>query len=436
MRKWLFISSLSVLCLVGGLLAFTSRQFPRWNDLFALKPTEPVLYTLKKANFTVEVPAFGELQTASATPISVPMVRSGGLKIFWIIKDGSLVRKGDTLVEFDASELIQQLQETENNLEATLRQLEATVLRGSSDTGQVQVDREIAGMELEKAQTQAPKDQDIFTRNEIIEGELNIGLSTTKVKEWTGKVETKKNINTTSERILVIERKHHEGKRGMLQQTLSSLKILSPHDGLVMHAKDWMGQGTNIGDTRWPGWTILTIPDISSIKARVNVLESDAGSLKVGQSTTVVVDSHPNVRFNATVERIETLARPLDRESPVKYFEVLLKVQGQGGEILKPGKLVRTDIRTAHFPDALVVPRGALTEEARKFYVWVQRPNAPEKREVEIGSGDSARVVVRSGVREGESVLLNPPKSADASRDKDTDKNSPPSTPDNRGAPR
>ena len=422
MKHWVVNASVFVLCMVAGVWVFADRSLPAWLLLRELQGSKPITYTPKKTSFTVEAPAFGELQAGSSTSISVPQVRTGGLKVFWIVKDGSAVKKGDTLVEFDASELIQQTQETNNSLEATLRQLEMTVLRGNSDTGQVIVDREIAGMELEKATTQAPKDRDIFTRNEIIEGELNIDLSNTKVSELGGKVETKKSLNNTSQRILVIERKQHESKRDMLRQSLGSLKILAPHDGLVLQKKEgwWMDQGTSAGDTRWPGTVILTIPDISTMKARVYVLESDAGNLRIGQTGHIVVDSHPGLRFNSTVERMETLARPLEKESPVKYFEVLLKIDAKDSQVLRPGKMVRARITVAELKDALVVPRGALSEENRKFFVWVDRPGAPEKRAVEIGPGDGARIALLSGVREGESVLLNPPKAEIQKKDTNT----------------
>ena len=77
---------------------------------------------------------------------------------------------------------------------------------------------------------------------------------------------------------------------------------------------------------------------------------------------------------------------------------------------MRPGKLVRARITVAQLKEALAVPRNALSEENRKFFVWVDRPQAPERREVQIGSGDGARIALLSGVREGESVLLNPPK--------------------------
>ncbi|MCI0387673.1 MAG: efflux RND transporter periplasmic adaptor subunit [Acidobacteria bacterium] len=408
----MLLASLFILCLIGGVWSVTSRRLPKLSALFAQSAAEPVSYTVKKTPFTVTVPANGELETATATQVSVPNVRTGGLKVFWIIKDGSPVKKGDTLVEFDASELLQQMEETENNLAAALRQLEATVLRGNSETEHTVVDHQIASMELDKAQTQMPRDTEIFTRNQIIEGELNIGLSTTKVGEWTGKADTKRQIGATSQRILVIERKQHETKQGMIKQSLGSLKILAPHDGLALLTKDDAGNTTAIGEARWPGYALMALPDTAAMKARVQVLEADAGNLKVGQAARVTVDSHPGTKFDATIERIDTLARQPDKDSPVKYFEVVMKVEGRGGEILKPGKLVRAEITTASYDQALIVPRVAVVEEELKHYVWVQGNGTPEKRAIEIGSGDTARVVIKSGVNEGEAVLLNPRSSA------------------------
>jgi len=408
--KWIILASLLIFSLIGGVWAMTSRQLPQLSTLFGKSSTEPVIYTVNKSPFQVTIPATGELETASATQISVPNVRTGGLKVFWIIKDGSLVKKGETLVEFDASDLLQQLEETQHGLDATLRQLESTVLRGNSDTENIVIDRQIAQMELDKAHKQAPRDQEIFTRNQIIEGELNIGLSTTKVGEWAGKVDTKRTINKVAQSIIVIERTQQETRKTTLEQSLGSLKILSPHDGLVLLTKDDTGKPTTIGEMRWPGYALMTIPDTSAMKARVQVLEADAGNLKVGQNAKVTVDSHPSVKFDATIERIDTLARQPDKDSPVKYFEVSLKISAPGGEVLKPGKLVRAEITTANYDEAFVVPRVSLVEESLKFFVWVDHSGTPEKREVEIGSGDTARVVVKSGLNQGESILLNPPR--------------------------
>ncbi len=203
----------------------------------------------------------------------------------------------------------------------------------------------------------------------------------------------------------------------MLQQSLGSLKILAPHDGLVMLSKDETGKTISVGETRWPGYTLMTIPDTSSMKARAQVLESDAGNVRVGQSAVLKIDSHPETRFDATVETVDLLARQPNRDSPVKYFEVVLRVSGYDPAVLKPGKLLRAEITTASYDNVVVVPRVAIVEESLKHYIWIDGPGAPAKRGIEIGSGDTARVVIRAGADEGDAVLLNPPRSSDSAKE-------------------
>jgi HlyD family secretion protein len=405
-------TSLTLLALVAGLSAFTTSRLSTVASWLALQHEEPPIHTVKKAPFAIRVPAFGELEAASSTAISVPRVQTGGLKIFWLVKDGSIVRKGETLVEFDASELVQQLQETDNNLESALRQMEASVLRGGADTGAIVVDHVLAEMELDKAHTQAPRDPQIFTRHQIVEGELGVRLSTAKVTEYSGKIDTSKRIGATAQRILVIEQKKQETRRGQLRESISSLKLLAPQDGSVLIQKDTAGNSVTIGETRWPGFVLMTMPDTGSMKARVQVLESDAGHLKLGQGADVVVDSHPGTSFTATVERIDAIARPLDKDSPVKYFEAVLSIAAAAGEALKPGKLVRADITVADHASAITVPRVAVVDEGHKHFVWVQGSTGAERREVQMATGDTARVVLTTGIGEGEAVLLVPPRSS------------------------
>ncbi|MCI0389838.1 MAG: HlyD family efflux transporter periplasmic adaptor subunit [Acidobacteria bacterium] len=170
-----------------------------------------------------------------------------------------------------------------------------------------------------------------------------------------------------------IARMAPEGSRveaGQMVMELDTQEINQKlRDGLVLLIKDETGKTTAVGETRWPNYALMSIPDTSAMKARVQVLEADAGNLRVGQAARLTVDSNPGVKFDAVVERIDTLARQPDKDSPVKYFEAVLKVEGRGGEILKPGKLVRAEITTASYDEAIVIPRVAVVEEAWKHLV-------------------------------------------------------------------
>jgi multidrug efflux pump subunit AcrA (membrane-fusion protein) len=380
------------------------------RDRLTLAAGDSSDYTVTAGEFTARVPATGELQAASSLSISVPRVQTGGLTIFSLLKDGTIVKQGDTLVEFDGSELAQQLEEAGHAIEAALRELDASVLRGGADTAAIVVDHTIAGIELEKAHTQAPLDTEIFSRNQIREGELDVDLSRTRVTEYGGKVETARTIEALSRRILVFDRSKHEVRRGQLTESIQLLKVLAPRDGMVLVEKDLAGNSVAVGETRSPGFVLMTMPDTSSMKARVQVLEADAGMVKVGQPASVVVDSHPGRPFTATVERVDAIARPLEKDSPVKYFEVVLRVDGDAPGILKAGKLVHVEITTASHRNAITVPRIAVLEGAGTHAVWVVGPEGLERRAVQVAPGDHVRLLITSGLDAGAVIRLDPPR--------------------------
>jgi multidrug efflux pump subunit AcrA (membrane-fusion protein) len=371
---------------------------------------DPIVCTVTAGEFIPRVPAAGELQAASSLSISVPRVQTGGLTIFSLVKDGTIARQGDTLVEFDGSELLQQLEEAGHTIEAALRELDASVLRGSGDTAAIVADHTIAGMELEKAHTQAPRDPVIFSRNDIREGELDVDLSRSRVTEYAGKVETSTRIEALSRRILVIDRSKHEVRRGQLTESIRLLKVLAPRDGMVLLEKDAAGNSVMVGDTRSPGFVLMTMPDTSTMKARVQVVEADAGMVRVGQRAVVTVDSHPGRPFDAVVERTDAIARPLDKESPVKYVEAVLRVEATAPEILKAGKSVHVDITTATHANVVTVPRIAVVETGGTHAVWVVNGGALDRREVEVAPGDHAHLIVTAGLAAGDVVTLDPPR--------------------------
>ncbi len=94
MKQWVINASFLLVCMVAGVWVFANRSLPTWSLLYNLQRSKPITYMLKKTSFTIEAPAFGELQAASSTPISVPQVRTGGLKVFWIVKDGKATHRG------------------------------------------------------------------------------------------------------------------------------------------------------------------------------------------------------------------------------------------------------------------------------------------------------------------------------------------------------
>jgi HlyD family secretion protein len=163
------------------------------------------------------------------------------------------------------------------------------------------------------------------------------------------------------------------------------------------------------GDCRHHPGGPLEIPDLSAMEAEVFVLEADASGLEVGKPATVVVEAHPDNAYQATIRRVDAVAKTPVRGSPVQYFGVTLELAQTDPAVMKPGQRVRATLHLAELDDALVVPRQAVFHEDGESRVWVRNGDRFEPRRVETGAASMGLMVITAGLREGDVIALRSP---------------------------
>jgi len=104
------------------------------------------------------------------------------------------------------------------------------------------------------------------------------------------------------------------------------------------------------------GTTILKMADLTKVRMRAFVNETDIGSVQPGQSATVTVDAFPNRRFVGLVEQVEPEAVV---QSSVTMFPVLVSLNNFDGA-LKPGMNGQVTMDIAHHDNVLAVPSDAI----------------------------------------------------------------------------
>jgi multidrug efflux pump subunit AcrA (membrane-fusion protein) len=98
----------------------------------------------------------------------------------------------------------------------------------------------------------------------------------------------------------------------------------------------------------------------------------------------------------------------------VQYFEVVLELERTEPEFMKPGQRVRAELRFEELEDVLSIPREAVIEEDDgDKIVYVRKGWDYEPVEVELGSSALGRIVVESGLEEGDVIALADPTRLD-----------------------
>jgi RND family efflux transporter MFP subunit len=117
---------------------------------------------------------------------------------------------------------------------------------------------------------------------------------------------------------------------------LHDTAIASPVDGVIVN------KALEVGEWVTPGTPIITIDDLTTIWARVDVQETDLGSIYVGKSAQVELPTNPPVTFSGRVMAIGqegnfATERDVRRgRQDIRTFYVKVQVLQADGE-LKPG---------------------------------------------------------------------------------------------------
>jgi multidrug efflux pump subunit AcrA (membrane-fusion protein) len=366
------------------------------------------VFEVRRELFVRQVWADGNLEAVEATVLSPPPTVRNPLRIGWLAPDGSRVREGEVVIRFDPTDLEKKLEQGQHLQATTDSRITQTDVREESAVRNLGRDAEMATMDLEYAREFQSKDEQIFSRIEIIESEIDEQLATRKKAHAEAVQEIRGELSQVELDLLAIERRKADLQVEEAVTEMQQLEVRAPHDGIFVLKNPWGGV-PEVGEMVWGGNQVGEIPRLEQMQAKVFVLEADAGGLQPGISATVELDSLPGRVFNATVKQVDALAQPRTWRVPVQYFGVVLELERTESEVMKPGQRVQATLILDELEDVLTVPRQAVFEGDEGSLVYVARGGGFEPVPVELGAAGLGRVVIESGVVEGDRVALRDP---------------------------
>ncbi|HVJ50803.1 efflux RND transporter periplasmic adaptor subunit [Desulfitobacterium sp.] len=216
------------------------------------------------------------------------------------------------------------------------------------------------------------------------------------------------------------------------QTNLGKATMVAPFDGVITAVTGQVGQvmeSTSTTSSK-PGVTLAANPDILQIDTTVG--QADVNNIKVGQKAEITLDTQANTKIPGTVSAIAVQGTTA---SNVTTFGVTVTVD-QTGTILKAGMNANVNIILDQAKNVLTIPSEALKTDNGKNYVLI--PNASggaassagtgagsasssrtkkssaagnnantSSVPVEIGLNDGSNVEIKSGLSEGQEIVLS-----------------------------
>lgn len=187
---------------------------------------------------------------------------------------------------------------------------------------------------------------------------------------------------------------------------ITKTRVPAPADGTILSVPVIAGQIVVPAVSVNAGTTLATLADLSSLIVDAHVNQLDIGKVKLGDMVEVLGGADDSIRATAKINFIAPLATA---KNNVKGFTVQAVLSGDTSAF-RPGMTVAIRLPLATASNAVSVPLAAVFESRDGKVVYVPGPDgAPEARPVEVGATDLFHAEIRSGLEEGETVLLNRP---------------------------
>ncbi|MDO8293939.1 MAG: efflux RND transporter periplasmic adaptor subunit [Gallionella sp.] len=185
-------------------------------------------------------------------------------------------------------------------------------------------------------------------------------------------------------------------------RAVSTFPLSTPFAGTVIE------KHAILGELAQPDKSVFTVADLSRLWIEANLFEKDLGRVKPGAEATVTVDAYPGESFQG---KLTYIAAVVDKET--RTVQARVEVANPGGR-LKPEMFATAAIRTSGTGAvagkdkalALVLPQEAVVLMQGQPTAFVAEDGGFEPRVVELGDKLRGKVVVRSGLKAGDKVVV------------------------------
>ena len=409
LRNRFFLAILAVIVVIAGAgIAMNART--------ATVPNV-TMTDVTRGDFIDYIQIRGDIRPAKSIVLAAPLQAGGELQIMKLVKNGSAVKKGDVVVEFDATSLNQRLMERRSELKTAEGEIEQVLAQQKITAEQRQTELTKAKYDVERAKLDLGK-RDLVSKIEYENAKLSVSDAEQRLKEVEAKILSTK---AGAEAELVGKRRRRDKAQfdvERTEQSIGALKLLAPADGTVNILENprsggpFGGGGVEFreGDRAWAGASILELPDLSSIHLEARLDESDRGRLKVGQSATVKIEAVPGKDFQAKVDLISVLAR-VDFSSgwpPVRNFDLGLILEDRDARI-RPGMTATARIAADRLPNMTLVPAESIFQKDGRPVVYKLNGSKFDEQQIEIIRRGREQAAVSAGVNPGDKLAARRP---------------------------
>ena len=343
----------------AGTAVVVAAAFGGWSLMKPEPQSSFITEVVKRGDIRQTVSATGEISPSNL--VSVGAEASGQIKKLYV-KLGQQVKKGDLIAEIDSTNQLNTLNTEKSKLETYQAKLVSAEIALSS--AEKKYKRELA---LWKEQAT----------------ELKASIKQSKIS-----------INTA-------------------ESELGHTRITATMDGTVVAIPVEEGQSVNAAQST-P--TIIQLANLETMLNKMQIAEGDITKVKAGQDISFTILSEPDTPIKAKLDSVDpglttmslgSYTSSTDTTSNAIYYYARALVPNPEGK-LSIGMTTQNTIEINGVKNVLLVPTLTVKKHNGKSYVSILgADNKAVEREVTVGLKDSMNTEIKSGLKEGEKVIVS-----------------------------
>ena len=196
-----------------------------------------------------------------------------------------------------------------------------------------------------------------------------------------------------------IESKLEQAKaaESIARQQLSHTTLTAPFAGVIA------SKNADLGTYVLPGQPVLKLADVEQVNAKVSVPESEISHLRIGDKVKLTVAALSGAIFRGTISEKGIDANPISHT-----YDVKVGITNPQGRLL-PGMVCNAQVQgSAATPSYITVPPQSIELDVdNSRFVWTVVNGKAHQQPVTTGDFKGDGIVILSGLKAGDQVIIN-----------------------------
>lgn len=351
----------------------------------------------------------GDLQAVHARTL---FGSQGETKITFLPPEGSNIKIGERIVEFDNTPVSNRIREIKEQVITVENQIIETQSMHESALRDLEASLSQYWLAYEQAKIEANVPVNLIPKRDYQERQLLLEKTKTEYNSQISKIEKKKLEQEAEIQAKKLEKEKLDVDLRKLENQLEALNLKAPTDGIVAYVDHpFEPRKIQVGDVVWSGLPVINLPDLTELEVLAKVNEVDGPKLSIGQAAIVSLDSYPEIKINGTIKDISQTAAKAGttRSDTTKIFKVVVSLEKTLTDIMKPGMSAQVSIAPIENNPQILIPRSAVEFKNKQAQVLKQVGENFQPININILSSDMRFFAIadEGKLKQGDKLAIN-----------------------------